>query len=63
MIIKTQRPPDYPLLALVSALTVFGLVMVYSSSWVIAFDEGQNQVYYLVRQAIWAVVGAVVGDA
>ena len=59
MIIKTQRPPDYPLLALVSALTVFGLVMVYSSSWVIAFDEGQNQVYYLVRQAIWAVVGAV----
>jgi cell division protein FtsW len=59
MVIKTTRPPDYVLLGLVAALTVFGLVMVYSSSWVIAFDEGQNQVYYLMRQSMWAVVGSV----
>ena len=59
MLAKTQRPPDYTLLALVSALTVFGLVMVYSSSFMIAVNEGRGQLYYLIRQAIWAVLGAV----
>jgi cell division protein FtsW len=54
---KTQRSPDYPLLALVGALTVFGLVMVYSASFVIAVDEGHSQLYYLMRQSMWAVIG------
>jgi len=56
---KTQRSPDYPLLALVGALTVFGLVMVYSASFVIAVDEGHGQLYYLIRQSIWAVLGTI----
>ena len=56
---RQQRPPDYTLLALVGALTVFGLVMVYSASFVIAVDEGHNQLYYLMRQSIWAVLGLV----
>ena len=59
MIAKTQRTPDYALLALVSTLTVFGLVMVYSSSFMIAVNEGQSQVYYLLRQSMWALLGAV----
>ena len=56
---KSQQAPDYLLLALVSGLTVFGLVMVYSSSLYIAVTEGHRQVYYLIRQAIWAVIGAI----
>lgn len=59
MIAKTNRSPDYALLALVLVLTVFGLVMVYSSSFMIAVNEGHGQVYYLVRQAIWAVLGGI----
>ncbi len=57
MNVKTHHPPDYTLLALFSALTVFGLVMVYSASYMIAVDEGHGQVYYLVRQLLWALLG------
>ncbi len=56
---RDQHPPDYPLLALVSALTVFGLVMVYSSSFMMAVQEGHAAYYYLVRQLIWAAFGVV----
>ena len=59
MISKTDRAPDYTLLALVSALTVFGLVMVYSSSFMIAVNEGQSQIYYLMRQSAWSALGAI----
>ena len=59
MIAKTRRAPDYTLLALVLALTVFGLVMVYSASFMIAVDEGHGQLYYLIRQSLWAVLGGI----
>lgn len=56
---RVRRPPDYTLLALVLGLTVFGLVMVYSSSFMIAVDEGHSQIYYLLRQTMWAVIGCL----
>lgn len=59
MIDTQRRMPDYPLLALVAILTVFGLVMVYSSSFFIAVSEGQTQTYYLVRQLMWVALGSV----
>src|SRR5690242_6380366 len=59
MIARENRAPDYPLLALVLALTVFGLVMVYSASFMIAVNEGHSQIYYLVRQFIWALGGGI----
>lgn len=52
-----RRPPDYTLLALVLGLSVFGLVMVYSSSFFIAVNEGNSQTHYLIRQLMWMVVG------
>lgn len=54
-----DRQPDYPLLALVLALTGFGLVMVYSASFVLAVNEGRGQTYYLLRQTAWALLGGV----
>jgi cell division protein FtsW len=54
---QTKRAPDYALLALVMALTVFGLVMVYSASFMIAVSEGHQQIYYLVRQFLWSLFG------
>lgn len=59
MIETQRRSPDYPLLALVAVLTVFGLVMVYSASFFIAVNEGQAQTYYLLRQLLWVVIGSV----
>src|SRR3712207_1675701 len=59
MLAKHEKAPDYTLLALTLALTVFGLVMVYSSSFMIAVNEGHSQIYYLLRQSAWAVLGSI----
>ncbi|MDD5241294.1 MAG: putative lipid II flippase FtsW [Sulfuricella sp.] len=58
--------PDYDrtLLWLVILLLGFGLVMVYSASIAIAAADrhtGYQETYYLVRQAIFLVVGVVFG--
>ncbi|MGE5027727.1 MAG: putative lipid II flippase FtsW [Betaproteobacteria bacterium] len=58
--------PDYDrtLLWLVILLLGFGLVMVYSASIAIAAADrhtAYQETYYLVRQAIYLVVGALIG--
>ncbi|MGI8937116.1 MAG: putative lipid II flippase FtsW [Iamia sp.] len=56
-------PPGEPtgtftvLAAVVAVLVLFGLVMVLSSSSLIALDETGSTWAYGVRQALWAVVG------
>jgi cell division protein FtsW len=54
-----RRPPDYTLLALVLGLSVFGVVMVYSSSFYIAVNQGFGQTFYLLRQLAWLLIGGV----
>ena len=54
--------PRIVFLCCLSALVVFGLVMVYSASSYVALKEQGDAAYYLVRQAIFAAVGvALVG--
>jgi len=48
---------DYILLTLVLALVGFGIVMVYSTTAIIAGDRFQNPYYFLIRQAVYAGVG------
>jgi len=55
----TKAKPDYSLLALVMALSIFGLVMVYSASFFVAVSEGQAQTHYLQRQFLWMGLGTV----
>lgn len=59
MLDTNRRPPDRTLLALVLGLSVFGLVMVYSSSFYIAVNEGNPQTFYLMRQLLWMLIGGV----
>jgi cell division protein FtsW len=54
---KTARKPDYILLVTVVALVGIGLVMVYSASFVEAYNLHNTQYYYLFRQMIGAVLG------
>lgn len=56
---RTHRPPDRVLLATVIGLTAFGLIMVYSASFVEASVLYSNPFYYLLRQATGAVIGLV----
>jgi len=53
----TKRKPDYPLLTVIGILVPLGLVMVYSSSFVDAFTNHENQLYYTWRQLSGAIIG------
>lgn len=50
---------DKILVALVVGLTLFGTVMVYSASAVLAQKNYGNQYYFLIRQGAWAVIGLI----
>lgn len=40
-------------------LALFGVVMVYSASAVIALQENHNQFYYVIKQSAWTLLGFV----
>jgi len=48
---------DEWLFAGVVALALFGVIMVYSASAVVAAGENHSQYHYVVRQGIWTLVG------
>src|SRR5689334_16879524 len=50
---------DKVLLAVVLALTLFGAVMVYSASAILAEKNFGNQFHFLYKQGMWAFVGLV----
>jgi cell division protein FtsW len=52
--------PDKWLFAATIGLALFGVVMVYSASAVIAQRENGTQYYYVIKQAIWTSLGFVV---
>lgn len=51
--------PDWWLLAILVTLVMFGMVMVYSSSFGLAIAEGGTPHGYLVRQGIYATIGLI----
>jgi len=54
---RTRQAPDWVLAGAVGALLVVGILMVYSSSFVVAHNEFHDDTYFLVRQLIWAGLG------
>jgi cell division protein FtsW len=52
--------PDKWLFAATVGLALFGVVMVYSASAMLAQAENHGQFYYLVKQAIWTAIGLAV---
>jgi cell division protein FtsW len=65
---NARVPPDYdlPLLWMVGALAIFGLVMVYSASVAIAEADrytGHNGMFYLIRHSVFLVIGVTAGIA
>jgi cell division protein FtsW len=49
--------PDKWLFAAIIGLALFGVVMVYSASAVLAQSEGHGHFYYVKKQAIWTALG------
>jgi len=52
--------PDKWLFAATIGLALFGVVMVYSASAVMAAKENGNQFYYVLKQGVWVAIGFVV---
>ncbi len=52
--------PDKWLFAATVGLSLFGVVMVYSASAVLAQRENGNQYFYLIKQGIWTSIGLTV---
>ncbi|HVG35919.1 MAG TPA: putative lipid II flippase FtsW [Pyrinomonadaceae bacterium] len=48
---------DKWLFAATAGLALFGIVMVYSASAVTAAQENGNQYHYVVKQAVWTLIG------
>jgi cell division protein FtsW len=55
-----RLPIDVPLLLIVAILLVFGLLMVYSSSWDASLLVGKEPTYVFNRQVLWTLLGIVV---
>jgi cell division protein FtsW len=49
--------PDKWLFAATVGLALFGVVMVYSASAVLAVSEHHGSFYYVIKQAIWTLIG------
>src|SRR5215510_2336247 len=49
--------PDKWLFAATTALALFGVVMVYSASAIMAERENGNQFYYVIKQGVWVAIG------
>jgi cell division protein FtsW len=58
--VKGKGKVDYLLLLLVLALVGFGIVMVYSTTAILAGDRFQDPYFFLKRQALYAGIGFVV---
>lgn len=52
-----RRDPDYTLITVVSLLLGIGLLMVYTSSSVMAEVDFGNAFHFFQRQALWAILG------
>jgi len=48
---------DYPLFTIVLVLLAFGLIMMFSASYAVAYSTKGDSLFYLKKQALFAVVG------
>jgi cell division protein FtsW len=48
---------DEWLFACAVALALFGVIMVYSASAILATGENHSQYYYVIRQGVWTLIG------
>ena len=57
---KNLRQSDFVIIAMVTILVIFGVVMVFSASYYKSINESGSPYSYLTKQAIFAVTGFVI---
>ena len=56
---NSRLPFDVPLLLITASLLVFGIVMVYSSSWDASLLIDKPTTYVFSRQMMWVTAGLI----
>lgn len=56
---QSYKSTDYILAGIVLFLTIFGVVMVYNTSVIIAFETFNDKYWFFKNQAVWALIGVV----
>ncbi|RKD25514.1 cell division protein FtsW [Ammoniphilus oxalaticus] len=59
---RRRGSPDFLLLFMTLALVGFGILMVFSSSYILAYynpDYNNDSLYFVKKQAIWAILGFI----
>jgi len=56
-IVRQKKSGDFLLIILTLGLVVFGIIMVFSSSYYTAINEMGDPYYFLKREMIWAALG------
>lgn len=51
----SEHEPDKSLIAAVVFLLVFGLVMLFSASWIVSYSRYGNTYHYFFRQFVWVL--------
>jgi len=54
-----QQKPNYFLALIIFILAIFGLIMIYSASVVISYQEFGYNYYYLNKQALSLFIGII----
>ena len=54
-----KKQPDFILFFIVAALVVFGVIMVFSSSYYNALDKYGDAFYFLKKDIVWAILGFI----
>jgi cell division protein FtsW len=54
---EIRNQPDYAILFSVLILAAFGLIMVFSASYISSLETRNDAFFFLRRQAFWVVLG------
>lgn len=57
--LKRHNAGDLYIVLLVTILTIFGTIMIFSASYYYAISQYGSPYHYLIRQVIWAAAGSV----
>lgn len=58
---KEKSHFDVPLILVVAFMLVFGLIMIFSASAILAYSQYGDTFYYFKRQIIWIIIGSILG--
>ena len=56
----TKGQSDFLLVLFMTMLAIFGLIMIFSSSYYYAISENGTPYYYLIQHSVWLVLGTIV---